>query len=566
MTKGSMLLLVAAVCGSMAAVPASGPSSDVTAQYRTSGKAMDVVVQEDKAYVLTSEGVEAVHVDTMKTGGKVALAEAGAHIGLHPVEAIVYVATAEQVYIVDMENMTVAGSFNHSLVGAPVSVGVTEEVLLLVGAGEVQAYNLTEDRYSPEEAEPYAFAGMAAGAGAVDACGDKLWVSTTAGMQLLNVESADNITYNATSEVYFATAVSHMALYETEESKFVYLSFSQNSTVDGVAVYDLSHADGFYMPKAVGHLLADVAAHGVAVADGFVYVAAGAEGLYVMAVGAGSDEGEEYPAQQYKTHGVKLPHNAGAHQVELHAGFAVVATQQHVHLMDIHQYDPFVLSTVAVAAADGAEAVAVAFAVQGELLFVAEGAGGASVYDITDTRAPAFVGNVAFGNMTHAVAVAVGDGYAYVLDRSYGVQVVAYRATAQHPNVSEPEVVGSFAPEGADVQGVALAQEYGLLYLLGGSGHVVEVVNVTEGAEPTAVGSATVYGTARDAVVDGTLLYVAEHDAPMQRDYVSVWDVTAVDRGLARVSAVRIPVAGSWVLGLGRLCRRSRSTTATRWP
>eukprot|EP01061_Rhynchopus_euleeides_P014041 TRINITY_DN24347_c0_g1_i1.p3 TRINITY_DN24347_c0_g1~~TRINITY_DN24347_c0_g1_i1.p3 ORF type:complete len:128 (+),score=40.51 TRINITY_DN24347_c0_g1_i1:2-385(+) len=31
----------------------------------------------------------------------------------------------------------------------------------------------------------------------------------------------------------------------------------------------------------------------------------------------------------------------------------------------------------------------------------------------------------------------------------------------------------------------------------------------------------------------------------MQRDDVSVWDVTAVDRGLARVSAVRIPAAGS---------------------
>ena len=135
-------------------------------------------------------------------------------------------------------------------------------------------------------------------------------------------------------------------------------------------------------------------------------------------------------------------------------------------------------------------------AVYGDHAFVAAGAAGLQVVDITDPNAPLIVGHV--DTPGDARDVVVSDGFAYVTDSFSGLQVI----DVQSPEL--PVIVGYVDTPGI-ARAVALAGSYAYV---ADEYKGLQVIDITVPTAPTIVGSLeTTYSI--DVAVSGAYAYVA---------------------------------------------------------
>lgn len=134
--------------------------------------------------------------------------------------------------------------------------------------------------------------------------------------------------------------------------------------------------------------------------------------------------------------------------------------------------------------------------VAGDLAFIADGASGLQIVDVTDPTSPVLVGTYA----TIAAHVAVAGDLAFVTNTSLHILDIT--------DPTAPVLVGTFASPGV-ARDVAVAGDF--VYLADGSAGL-QIVNIVDPTMPTLAGTYDTPGFARDVVVAGDLAFVADGD------------------------------------------------------
>jgi len=138
--------------------------------------------------------------------------------------------------------------------------------------------------------------------------------------------------------------------------------------------------------------------------------------------------------------------------------------------------------------------------IAGPSAFVAIGTGGLAIFDLSDPRMPTYAGGVDTPGTALDVAV-LGDLVA-IADASAGVQLVDVT------NPAQPVIVGSATTSGT-ARGVAFGDGPGLLYVADGTGGV-SIVEIADPAAAAKIGSVSTGGNAVDLVVQGAHAFVAD--------------------------------------------------------
>lgn len=149
--------------------------------------------------------------------------------------------------------------------------------------------------------------------------------------------------------------------------------------------------------------------------------------------------------------------------------------------------------------------------VNGGFAYVAAGATGLQVVNVSDPTHPAIVGAV--DTPGNADDVKVAGTLAYVADEASGLQIV----DVQMP--SAPHIIGSIDTPGT-AQGVVVRGT--LAYVADGSG--LQVIDVAAPTQPVRIGSLGLSGTAKGVDVEGSLAAVAVDDLGVEM--VDVTDPT----------------------------------------
>ncbi|HVG07450.1 MAG TPA: Ig-like domain-containing protein [Thermoanaerobaculia bacterium] len=137
--------------------------------------------------------------------------------------------------------------------------------------------------------------------------------------------------------------------------------------------------------------------------------------------------------------------------------------------------------------------------VEGDRAYVADGASGLQILDVGDPAAPVVLGSV--DTPGNAQDVVVRGPLAYVADGASGLHVIDVTDPAA------PQILGTVST-GSYARGVDVAQERGLAVVADQSAGV-RLVDVSDPALPALLGSVAT-GDARDVVVQGDTAYVAD--------------------------------------------------------
>jgi len=129
------------------------------------------------------------------------------------------------------------------------------------------------------------------------------------------------------------------------------------------------------------------------------------------------------------------------------------------------------------------------------IAYVADGASGLQVIDVSNPAAPHLIGTL---DTADAWDVSVSGGTAYVADGAAGLKIVDVR------NGAAPVLVGSL-----DTNGIAKGVDVAGNYAIVADGSSTLVIDVTAPGVPTLAGVAAT-SQARDVVAEGTLAYVAD--------------------------------------------------------
>ena len=135
--------------------------------------------------------------------------------------------------------------------------------------------------------------------------------------------------------------------------------------------------------------------------------------------------------------------------------------------------------------------------VVGSTAFIADGSAGLQLVNVTDPANPTIIGAV--DTPGDAKDVVVRGNLAYVADGASGLQIIDIDALT---NLTPPEITVSAGARGVDVT------EDGLIAVVAvGAG--VQVVNISDPSNPTVLGTINT-GDARDVVVEGNFAFVAD--------------------------------------------------------
>ncbi|MDO9693328.1 MAG: PKD domain-containing protein [Candidatus Latescibacteria bacterium] len=141
----------------------------------------------------------------------------------------------------------------------------------------------------------------------------------------------------------------------------------------------------------------------------------------------------------------------------------------------------------------------------GDLAFVADGVTGLQILDVTNRAGPVLIGATATAHS--ALALAIADSLVYIADSDSGLTVINVSDPA------EPAVFGRLDTSGR-AQGIAVSGAFA--YLADGSGGLRAIDrNADDPAEPWIIGGVKSFtvNDARDVVIDGTMAYVADADS-----------------------------------------------------
>jgi hypothetical protein len=137
--------------------------------------------------------------------------------------------------------------------------------------------------------------------------------------------------------------------------------------------------------------------------------------------------------------------------------------------------------------------------VVGNLAYVADGSAGLQIIDISTPAAPAIVGSV--DTPGEAQDVIIAGGRAYVADGATGLQVIDVTTPAA------PRILGAVDTAGT-ARGVDISGGFAVVADDSPS-NALRVVDVTNPASPQIVGNVALPGSAKDLRVSGTTAYVA---------------------------------------------------------
>lgn len=141
--------------------------------------------------------------------------------------------------------------------------------------------------------------------------------------------------------------------------------------------------------------------------------------------------------------------------------------------------------------------------VVGRYAYVADGASGLQIVDVGTPAAPRIAGAV--DTPGEAWDVVVSSERAYVADGPSGLQIIDVSNAAQPRIIGTVDTAGT--AKGVDVNGSGIA--------VVADGSVTRIVDVTIPTAPTLLGSAAT-GEARDVVVDGTNAFVADFNGSLR--------------------------------------------------
>lgn len=147
---------------------------------------------------------------------------------------------------------------------------------------------------------------------------------------------------------------------------------------------------------------------------------------------------------------------------------------------------------------------AVGVAIAGDLAFIADGASGLQIIDITNAASPSPIGT--YNTPGSAAAVAVAGDHVFVADGSSGLQIISIVIP------TGPLLVGTYNTPGT-AGGVAVAGD--LAFIADGTSGL-QVINIVNPASPSLVGTYNTPGTATGVEVAGDLAFVADGNNGLQ--------------------------------------------------
>lgn len=178
--------------------------------------------------------------------------------------------------------------------------------------------------------------------------------------------------------------------------------------------------------------------------------------------------------------------------------------------------------------------------VVGNLVYIADGTAGLQIINVATPSAPAVVGSI--NTPGEAWDVAVAGTRAYVADGPSGLQVLDISSPAAPRIVGSVDTLGT--AKGVDVSGARAVIADGPTGL--------QVVDVSDATRPNIVGSLSYNGDARDVVLSGNFAYVADFNT----SFTSI-DITDPLQPILRASTPlntvgrlqNLAVAGRFALG-----------------
>jgi len=185
-----------------------------------------------------------------------------------------------------------------------------------------------------------------------------------------------------------------------------------------------------------------------------------------------------------------------ANNVDVSGDFAFVAAgAEGLQVVDVSDR-----SSPSIVAAIATPGNATDVKVMGYTAFVADGSAGLQVLDITDPLAPEFKGAV--DTPGNANDVVIKGTLALVADGLEGLQVININ------DPTAPEIIGAMDTPGV-AKGVDADQDTPVAVIADGSSGL-HVVNITDPTNPAISGTASIGGDARDVVMNGDFAFVAD--------------------------------------------------------
>ena len=261
--------------------------------------------------------------------------------------------------------------------------------------------------------------------------------------------------------------------------------------IAGLRVIDVSDPSAL---EEVGFCDTPTQAQDVAVAGGYAYVADGITGLRVIAV---SDPSAPEEVGFWDTPGEAV-------DVAVASGYAYVADGA-AGLRVIDVSDPSAPEEV------GHYGLGISVhgvAVQGSYAYIVEGSGG-SVVKVSNPSSPVYVGDLGMSGP----GVAVSGGHAYVLQVLGNMGIFGRLWSINVTTPSEPFLEGMlpfFGGMWSFPLAVAVSGDYAFVVGPAYSGGGLQVIDVSNPAEPEEVGFGETPGYPQDVAVAGPYVYVAE--------------------------------------------------------
>jgi hypothetical protein len=140
----------------------------------------------------------------------------------------------------------------------------------------------------------------------------------------------------------------------------------------------------------------------------------------------------------------------------------------------------------------------------GTRAYVAAGSAGLHIVDIGDPRSPRLLGSVDTPGIAHDVRAS--GNLAFVADGANGLQVIDV-SSPDRPRIIGSVAVGGVA-HGVDVSGLRAVVAAGFAGL--------KVIDLTNPAAPSIVGSVALTDDAKDVVLNGSIAYVANYQASLR--------------------------------------------------
>ncbi|HRA21829.1 MAG TPA: hypothetical protein PLZ56_15385, partial [Anaerolineae bacterium] len=281
------------------------------------------------------------------------------------------------------------------------------------------------------------------------------------------------------------TALRETGRFETPRTACISIAIDNGLAIartnDGLSVVDVTAPAA---PREVAFHRWTGPAHGLALANGYAYVAADAMGLKVIDL--------RVPTAPLELTVLDTP--GTAYGVTVEGGLAFVADRT----AGLQVIDISVPAVPRLLGSRDTPGNAYAVAIAGNVAYVADGSSGLQVLDVSDPTQPTILG--ALSGLGFATAVTSAGTYAFVADVNGGLHVVDATTPAAPRLIVSVDTPGSTS---------SVALQGNLALLADGTGGL-RVVDVGDPTGPVDLGAIDTPGIAADVATVGDLAYVAD--------------------------------------------------------